>query len=116
MNVNDILTAVMGALLFYIVVMRIVAAKKRISGAQARELVKDGAMLLDVRTNGEFSSGHIDGAKNVPLHELGSRLGKLSKDKPVVVYCRSGARSARAARMLEKAGYSVHDLGPLHAW
>lgn len=116
MNMNDVLTALMGALLFYFVVMRIVAARKRINGAQARELVADGALLLDVRTTGEFSSGHIDGAKNIPVHELGGRLDSLSKKKPVVVYCRSGARSARAARVLEKAGYTVHDLGPLHAW
>jgi rhodanese-related sulfurtransferase len=116
MNVNELLTAVMGSLLFYMVVMRILAARNRINGTEARALVADGAMLLDVRTNGEFSSGHIDGAKNVPLHELGSRLDRLSKKKPVVVYCRSGARSARAARMLQKAGYTVHDLGPLHAW
>ncbi len=116
MNANELLTAVMGGLLFYMVVMRLLAARKRISGADARALVADGALLLDVRTNGEFASGHIDGAKNVPLHELGSRLEKLSKKSPVVVYCRSGARSARAARILQKAGFAVHDLGPLHAW
>ncbi len=116
MNTDALLTAVMGGLLFYMVVMRVLAARKRISGADARALVAEGAQLIDVRTSSEFSSGHIEGAKNVPLGELGSRLDKLSKQKPVVVYCRSGARSARAARMLEKAGYAVHDLGPLHAW
>jgi len=116
MNTDALLTALMGALLFYMVVMRVLAARKRISGAEARALVADGALLIDVRTNGEFSSGHIEGARNVPVGELGSRLDKLPRKKPVVVYCRSGARSARAARMLEKAGFTVHDLGPLHAW
>lgn len=116
MNADNLLTAVLGALLFYMVVMRVLSARKRISGSEARALVADGAVLIDVRTSGEFSSGHIEGARNVPLGELRSRLDKLSKKKPVVVYCRSGMRSARAARMLEKAGFAVHDLGPLHAW
>ncbi len=93
------------------------SSKNRVDGAQAKQLVKDGAVLLDVRTPGEFASGHIDGAINIPVQELGGRLGELKdKNKTVVVYCRSGARSASAAATLEAAGYTTRDLGPMSAW
>ncbi|MFT6397187.1 MAG: rhodanese-related sulfurtransferase [Bradymonadia bacterium] len=89
----------------------------RVSGAEAHELVANGAQLLDVRTPGEFSGGHIDGAVNIPVQELSGRLGELSQAQPVVVYCRSGARSSNAARSLQAAGFeAVHDLGPMSAW
>lgn len=93
------------------------ANPSRVDGAGARELVKNGATLLDVRTPGEFSSGHIEGAKLIPVQELGGRVEEVGpKDKPVVVYCRSGARSSAAAAMLAKAGYEVHDLGGMGNW
>lgn len=89
----------------------------RVDGAAARELVKNGATLLDVRSQGEFSGGHIEGAKLIPVQELGGRLEEVGpKDKPVVVYCASGGRSAAAASMLAKAGYEVHDLGGMGNW
>ncbi len=88
-----------------------------ISAAEAHSLVKQGALLLDVRTPAEFASGHVSGAKNIPVQELGSRLEDLpSKGKSVVVYCRSGARSSAAASMLKKVGYDVHDLGAMSNW
>lgn len=84
-------------------------------GAEARRLVSTGALLLDVRTPEEFAEGHIQGALNVPVGELPERLSDLgSGDRPIVVYCRSGARSGRAKRLLEKRGFtSVHDLGAM---
>ncbi len=88
-----------------------------VKGAEARQLVAQGATLLDVRTPGEFRAGHIEGAKLIPVQELGSRIAEVgSRDVPVVVYCRSGNRSATAARMLRDAGYKVYDLGPMSAW
>ena len=91
-----------------------------ISGAQAKALVqKDKAFLLDVRTVAEFDAGHIEGATNIPVQELEAKLAALpaKKDQPVVVYCRSGHRSALAKELLEKAGYTkVHNLGPMTAW
>lgn len=88
------------------------------SGQDARKLVADGAQLVDVRTPEEFSAGHIDGALNVPVGELPKRIGELgAKERPIVVYCRSGARSARAAGILKGAGFTqVHDIGPMSAW
>ena len=85
---------------------------------QARALVEAGAVLIDVRSPGEFSSGHIEGARNIPVGELGARLAEVGdRDTPVVVYCRSGARSASAASTLTGAGFTqVHDLGAMSRW
>jgi phage shock protein E len=81
-------------------------------------LVASGARLVDVRTREEFAAGHIAGAVNIPVDELATRLGELgARDHDVVVYCASGMRSASAARLLARAGFtSVHDLGPMSAW
>jgi len=87
-----------------------------VGSPEAHQLVSAGATLVDVRTAEEFSSGHIDGARNVPLHDLPQRLGEIPRDKVVVVYCQSGARSARAAGALRRAGYRARDLGPMSAW
>jgi rhodanese-related sulfurtransferase len=84
---------------------------------EAKDLVAKGALLLDVRTHEEFASGHIPGAKNIPVQELGRRLGELAVTKtPVVVYCRSGGRSASAASVLRQAGHTVCDLGAMSNW
>jgi rhodanese-related sulfurtransferase len=81
------------------------------------ELVKNGALLLDVRSPGEFNSGHLDGAVNIPIDQLGRRMAELGpKTRAVVVYCQSGGRSRAAAQMLSGAGYQVHDVGPMSAW
>ena len=88
------------------------------SAADARALVKDGAQLVDVRTEAEFAQGHLPGATNIPVGALARRMRELQdKGAPLVLYCRSGSRSGRAKRMLEKAGYTrVYDLGPMSAW
>jgi rhodanese-related sulfurtransferase len=89
-----------------------------IGGKDARRLVAEGALLVDVRTGTEFAAGHIEGAINIPVQQLDRRLDELgAKDRPLVLYCRSGQRSARAARMLGAAGFTaVHDLGPMTRW
>lgn len=89
-----------------------------LSGAAARELVAKGARLVDVRSPGEFAGVHLDGARNIPVGELGRRLGELgAKDRPVIVYCASGARSAMAKRTLKGAGFrEVYNLGAMHNW
>jgi rhodanese-related sulfurtransferase len=74
-------------------------------------------LLVDVRTPEEFSSGHIKGAVNIPVQELSQRLDEVAIEKPVVLYCRSGNRSAQAATILDQAGYSgVYDLGGIGDW
>ena len=86
--------------------------------AEAHQMVEAGARLVDVRTVEEFAAGHIEGALNIPVQELPARMNELDrKDEPIVVYCRSGARSASAKRTLESAGYTrVFDLGPMSRW
>ncbi|MBI2376830.1 MAG: rhodanese-like domain-containing protein [Deltaproteobacteria bacterium] len=80
--------------------------------------VKNGGLLLDVRTSGEYSAGHVAGALNISVDQLESRLSELGpKDRDLIVYCHSGTRSARAARILSAAGFTrVHDLGPMSSW
>lgn len=74
-------------------------------------------VLVDVRTPQEFASGHIAGAVNIPLQELPRQLDSLPKDQPVVLYCRSGARSSTAAQMLARAGFTeIYDLGGIISW
>lgn len=82
-----------------------------------RKLVADGALLLDVRTQAEFREGHVPHALNVPVQELQARLHELGPTtRPIVVYCRSGGRSAQASSLLRQVGYQVKDLGPMTAW
>lgn len=80
-----------------------------------RELVAGGAILLDVRTPSEFCAGHLEGAKNIPLQELPARLNELGKaEGTILVYCRSGKRSAQAAALLASHGFgSVRDVGSM---
>lgn len=94
-------------------------AHPTLGGPAARALVKGGALLLDVRSPGEFSEGHLPGALNVPVPELEASLGSLSPDKarPIVVYCSTGLRSARVRSRLLRAGFMrVEDLGALSNW
>lgn len=95
-----------------------VSVSRVVDGAEARSLVAAGARLIDVRTPEEFASGHIDGAVNIPIDELPARIGELEpSEDPVVIYCRSGRRSAIAATALVDAGFeAVYDLGPMSAW
>lgn len=75
-------------------------------------LRSQGAVLLDVRSVAEYATAHAPGSLNIPLHELGSRLGEVTRDVPVVVCCASGTRSAMAAALLKRNGYpSVYNGG-----
>lgn len=108
-----------GALLVGVAVFLLGSGGPTITGAEARALVDQGALLLDVRTPGEFSAGHVSGAVNVPVSELEEKLATLpeNKERPIVVYCQSGRRSAAAKKVLEKAGYTkVSDLGGMSNW
>ena len=87
-----------------------------VDGKKARALVAEGALLLDVRSPQEFAAGHIDGAKNIPVDELPRRIAGLDPATPIVVYCQSGMRSARAKKALQAAGLRVSDLGSRLNW
>jgi len=81
------------------------------------EFIDSDHILIDVRTPEEFASGHISGAVNIPLDQIGNRISEIPQDKPIVLYCRSGNRSNQAAAILEKAGLTgIYDLGGVIAW
>jgi rhodanese-related sulfurtransferase len=83
---------------------------------QAQVLLGEGAVLLDVREPDEWAAGHAPGAVHVPLGQLGARLAEIPSGT-VVVVCRSGARSARAAAALLGAGRDARNLaGGMQAW
>ena len=70
------------------------------------EKIAQGAKIIDVRTPAEFAVRHYEGAINIPLDQIGSNLSLIGpKDKPVILYCASGARSASAAGILKQAGF-----------
>lgn len=70
------------------------------------QLIKDGAVIVDVRTPGEYAGGNIKGSMNIPLNELSAKLNKLNKNKPIITCCASGMRSASAKGMLKSKGFT----------
>jgi len=89
--------------------------------AEAINLInRDHAIVIDVRNDAEFASGHIVDARNIPLDKLAERLNELAKfkDKPVLVNCQRGMRSAKACDILRKAEFTkVNNLaGGIDAW
>ena len=71
------------------------------------ELIKEGAIILDVRSKGEYGSGHIRGSMNIAVEQLGNNLNKLKdKNKPIITCCASGMRSASAKSILRSKGYT----------
>ncbi len=77
-----------------------------------KELMAEGAVIIDVRSPGEFQSGHIQGSKNIPLNTISGKVQKFKKlDKPVILCCASGNRSGQAARILKAEGIDAHNGG-----
>ena len=73
-----------------------------------KTMVKEGALILDVRSKGEFAGGHIKNALNIPVNELSNNLSKLrDKHQCIICCCASGMRSGTAKRMLEAKGYTA---------
>ena len=78
-----------------------------VSGSEAAELVKEGAVVIDIRTPTEYNLGHYKGAKSIPLGKIGSaKIPVPSKEHPIVVYCNTGQRARAAANKLETRGYT----------
>lgn len=75
------------------------------------------ALVIDVRQPGEYRSGHINGARLIPLNELNSDINKLPQNRVIVCVCASGNRSRSATRMLVKAGLNAVNLkGGMNSW
>ena len=85
---------------------------KNIKSEEIEEIIANGAVVLDVRTEGEFSEGYIPRAINMEIGEMSEEeIEKLDKEKTYLLYCRSGGRSSRAAQMLDFLGFkNVYNL------
>ena len=97
------------------------AVYHKLSAAEAHKLMAEQKdhILLDVRTDAEYREKHISGAILVPDNEIKDRAGKElpDKNKVILVYCRSGRRSANAAKILASLGYvNVYDFGGIIDW
>ncbi|MFA5809867.1 MAG: rhodanese-like domain-containing protein [Thermoleophilia bacterium] len=109
-----------GYIIFRIAATRL-SSINNVEPDEAERLIRqDGAVVIDVRTHDEYAGSRIPNAKHIPLSQIGSRLGELERyrEQPVVVNCRSGSRSARACKLLNKNGFSeVYNLrGGLRSW
>jgi len=94
---------------------------RRATPLQVTQFINRGkTLVLDVRSADEFAANHLRDAKNIPLADLGNRIGELEKSKTrtIVVVCQSGARSDKAARQLKAAGFEdvVSLEGGITAW
>ena len=93
--------------------------KMEINAGVAHMKTVDNALLVDVRNDFEYEKGHIPGSMNLALSRILQEAEEMLPDKaqPVFVYCQSGARSARSAKLLEVMGYeTVTDLGGIADW
>ena len=91
---------------------------EHISPARLAEMIESGeAQVIDVREDHEHEAGHIAGDRHVVLPNLPDEAGSLDKERPVVVYCRSGSRAEVAADALQASGYDAYNLeGGFAAW
>jgi rhodanese-related sulfurtransferase len=89
-----------------------------VTPAEARRRQRAGSLLVDVREPAEWDTGHAPGAVLIPLGQLAARQGELPRDKELIIVCRSGNRSGRAATQLRQAGFSpVRNMaGGMVAW
>jgi len=77
-----------------------------------QEFVEKGAIIIDVRSPGEFAGGHIKGAKNIPLNEIGAKINEIKKlNKPIIACCASGMRSSQATSVLKQNGVEAINGG-----
>jgi len=112
---------VSGAMLLWPYVRRATGGPS-VSPSQATQLInREDALVIDVREPGEFGAGHILGAKNVPMSRVdtgGADIAGKRKDRPVILYCDSGNRSAKAAAVLRGQGYTrvLNLSGGIGAW
>lgn len=116
----DILIPAIAALVLFSIYKRVkYRGRKMIDKDLAKKKIKeDKAVLLDVRTEREYAAGNIKGSILMPFHTIKTVApAKIKKDRPVIVYCETGARSMKAAKMLGILGYTeVYDLGSRANW
>ena len=103
---------------FFCVGQQLVYKAISVSDARAMMQSSSNVLVVDVRTSQEYAQGHLQGAINIPLSDLPLRIGGLGQNRPILVYCRTGYRSAQASCILVKAGFTkVYNLeGGITAW
>ena len=87
--------------------------------AEGKKMINGGGIyILDVRTKEEYDAGHINGSVLIPLQEIGKRYNEIPRDKKILVYCRTGHRSAQASEMLVKNGFEqvYNMMGGITEW
>lgn len=91
-----------------VVTMRVLGKPSAAERGAVAEKLKQGALILDVRTAGEFAGQHYAGATNIPVQELSARIAELGDtNRAIIVYCRSGRRAASAKQILNQAGFKT---------
>ena len=91
--------------------------RRRVDPGTAASMQREGAILLDVREQSEWSAGRAPKARHIPLSQLGGRMRELPRDAAILTICRSGARSSRAAHQLRTAGFTVVNVScGMSAW
>jgi rhodanese-related sulfurtransferase len=93
------------------------APPKKTDPLSATEMIRDGAVLVDVREKSEWSLGRAPRARHIPLGQLSDRARELPRNRTILVICRNGNRSARAASHLRATGYTaINVTGGMRAW
>ncbi len=114
------LAVVTGAMLLWSFIGGKLSGVAQANTLEATRLINQDALVLDVREDKEFSTGHIPHSRHIPVGQLNERIKELDKfkSKPILVSCRSGQRSAQACRILKKQGFeNVTNLaGGVMAW
>ena len=89
----------------------------QLTAAEAVAMLREGALLLDVREMEEWNAGHAPEAIHLPLGDLAAQIQRVDRSTPIVIICRSGRRSDAAAAALRNAGYDAYNFsGGMHAW
>ncbi|HTO35027.1 MAG TPA: rhodanese-like domain-containing protein [Flavobacterium sp.] len=94
---------------------------KLLNSAQYEQIISENEVtIIDVRTPGEYQSGHIKNAQNINVQsgDFKAKMENFDREKPIYIYCRSGSRSANAGRILEEMGFKeIYDLkGGILSW
>lgn len=110
----------LGVIVAYFVYQSLpVKGVENITTEELRRIIKDrDKQFIDVRTPMEYQAQRIKQFKNIPLQTLRKELGQLDRNKEIVLICRSGSRSMRAARILKKAGFPkiTNVIGGMNQW
>lgn len=102
---------------FYEMAMKVIGKwDQQVTLDEAQQLLDQGAIFVDVRSEQEFAQGHLPNAINIPLDEVGQHV-EVFRQKPALLYCQSGTRSQSAISQLKRHGLSqVHNLGAMDRW